>query len=145
MEKEMYPRKYIKRLFRKPWKAKCKKCGEKMFLLPKDEYPDQILFRCVGRRCGNVVDLSEFKSKYVMDLSRMNKMVRPSDGKYTASLLLTRVSVRIKDKYYPIDNTTTYNPILRIKVIGNARSNENNDDHKKLLEIIINSIINAQK
>lgn len=144
MVKETYPKKYIKRLFNKPNKADCKKCGEKMFLLPEDENPGKILFRCVSIKCGHIVDLTEYKSKYSINQHRLKKMNNPDNAEKLSHLSLTRTYYRLKNQYYLMDDETTYNPIERIQCFGNARTSVDGDTHKKLLEIIVKNIENGK-
>ena len=138
------PKKYIKRMFHKPHRAYCKKCNAKMFLLPEDENPGKILFRCVSSTCGDILDLTEYKSKY--SLSR-NKKMNVNGNIFTRSSLvnmtLTLHHYRIKDKFYIVDDVHTYNPVTRMKRGGQAFLKVTDEEHEKLLTFIKESLANA--
>ena len=144
MTQERLSKKYIKRLFHKPWKVKCRDCQEKMFMLPEDENPGKILFRCVGSKCGHVIDVTEYKDKYSLNKTKMHKSVIP-DNANLISLTRTLTHYRIQDKWYIIDNETTYNPIKKIKYKDKMQIKVSDDVHEGLLEIIINSFKDAPK
>lgn len=141
-------KKFIKRLFFEPKKACCPICGTKLFLLPEDENVGKILFKCMSFSCGNIIDVSDYKSKYAINRLKMYQTIVPFKNVKDTPKSLTLTHMRISDKFYIVKGDVTYNPIKRIKCSNKEMftlSNTSWDEsvHRQLLEIIIKN--NAKK
>lgn len=134
------PKKYVKKLFHKPHKAYCKKCNGKLLLLPEDEHPGEILFRCMSPECGQIVDVTKYKKKYSINKAKIGKMMARFDNVDTSNMSIEIVRYRIKNQYYIIDDDTTYNPVTKMKYANKKTTMVLDKEHKELLDIIKSNI-----
>ncbi len=140
-----YKHKYLKKLFRAPNKAHCKKCKSKMSLLPENEHSGKILFKCVSSKCGQIIDVSEYKEKYTLNRRKVDKMkISDIDVKSSSNLSLTLTHYRIRDKHYKIDDGVTYNPISRMRKNGEVYIKMADDNHRIYTKKIIDLLKNAK-
>lgn len=132
-----YPRKYIKKLFRRPQNARCKKCHSPMLLLSEEECKEKVIFKCASSRCGNVLDVSFYGGREKLRIKKSLKRDVPISLKSNLPTSLTMVNYRIKNEFYKIDDKTYYNPITREKSIDSVKTNVSDEEHKELRDKII--------
>ena len=134
-------KKYVKKLFRRPHKARCKKCDKRMFLVPEDKNPGRIIFRCTN--CDNIVDVSDYKDKYVLNRKKLSNFYNTDLDALGDARNLSRTIIRprFQDKYYSIDDKTIYNPVSRTKCTGHKKEVVDDDEHKQLLATITLSML----
>lgn len=127
-------KKYIKRILRKPHKAQCLSCHNKLVKIVDDA--NRTMFRCTNTSCQNLIDATQYVKHHTH-----NKVVDNQQQK----VLIIRCP-RLQNKYYPLDEHRMYNPVAGTLIRDNTPliglSDETNDELKKELLIRL-SVDNA--
>lgn len=145
---EELPKKYIKKLFRKPDQAYCKKCNGTMSRIIYQDKENEIVFGCDGngkpKNCGMLINLTEFSEKFKLNIRRLERQARKAKELNERPKILVMRHLRLQDKWYIIDNDITYNPVRRMWCERSMEFPATDAVHEKYLAVIKYNIRNAK-
>jgi len=139
------PRKYIRKMFKHPEHAYCKKCKSRMILLAEDASPGKVIFECTKFQCSNIIDLTEFKKTFEIRRDKVKRSIIPYLYTPYKQTILKMHFPRLKDTYYYIDSEMSYNPVKKFKKTNNVLEKAHNDEHSIIIDKIFKLLKDAQK
>ena len=148
------PKKYIKKLFKRPEKAYCKECNGSMTRLVEQGRENAVLFSCDGNgnpvSCGNFLDLSSYSNKFeggkfTFNVKRLEKPKKPRvvGPVMVKETILIMKRIRLKDKFYVINDDLSYNPVKKIFVERNMEFTADEKMDKEYLKLVRLSLQNG--